>query len=112
MGWITAFSKGNFIGKDVLLSTKENKPNRRLVTFELNERGIPRHDYEIHINGNKVGIVTSGTQSMSLNKGIGMAYINKGFTKVGNKIDVIIRNKSVSATVTKPPFVKGTSILN
>lgn len=112
LGWITALTKGNFIGKDVLLTTKKNKPCRKLVTFELNERGIPRHDYEIHIDGNKIGTVTSGTQSMSLNKGIGMAYIDKEFSKVGNKIDVIIRNKPVSATVVKPPFVKETSILN
>ena len=112
LSWITDLSKNNFIGKSVLLSTKENKPNRRLVTFALNERGIPRHDYRIQTDGVDVGFVTSGTQSMSLSKGIGMAYINKGFTKVGNAIDVMIRNKSVSATIVKPPFVKETSILD
>ena len=112
LGWITALSKDNFIGKSVLISTKENKPNRRLVTFELNERGIPRHDYRIQSNGVDVGCVTSGTQSMSLSKGIGMAYINKGFAKAGNAIDIMIRNKPISATIIKPPFVKETSILD
>ena len=111
LGWITALSKDDFIGKSILLNTKESKPNRRLVSFELNERGIPRHDYRIQVDGVDVGYVTSGTQSMSLSKGIGMAYINKDFTKVGNAIDVMIRNKPVSATIVKPPFVKGTSIL-
>ncbi len=112
LGWITALSKDNFIGKSVLISTKENKPNRRLVTFELNERGIPRHDYRIQSNGVDVGCVTSGTQSMSLSKGIGMAYINKGFAKAGNAIDIMIRNKPISATIINPPFVKETSILD
>jgi aminomethyltransferase len=112
LGWITDLSKNNFIGKSVLLSTKENNPDRRLVTFALNERGIPRHDYRIQADGVDVGFVTSGTQSMSLSKGIGMAYINKGFAKVGNAIDVMIRSKSVSATIVKPPFVKETSILD
>jgi len=112
LGWITALSKDDFIGKSILLYTKESKPNRFLVSFELNERGIPRHDYRIQADGVDVGYVTSGTQSMSLRKGIGMAYINKGFAKVGNAIDVMIRDKPVSATIVKPPFVKGTSILD
>ena len=112
LGWITALSKNDFIGKSALCSIKNNKPNRQLVTFELNERGIPRRDYRIEVNCVDVGFVTSGTQSMTLSKGIGMAYINRGFAKVGNAIDIIIRNKPVSATIVKPPFVKETSILD
>ena len=112
LGWITDLSKNNFIGKNILLSVKEKNPNRRLVTFMMNERGIPRHDYRIQIDGLEVGFVTSGTQSMSLSKGIGMAYINKSFANEGNDIDIIIRNNPVSATIVKSPFVKETSILD
>ena len=112
LGWITDLSKNNFIGKSILLSVKEKTPIRRLVTFALNERGIPRHDYRIQVDGSDVGFVTSGTQSMSLSKGIGMAYINKGYATEGSDIDVIIRNKPISATIVKPPFVKETSILD
>ena len=112
LGWITALSKNDFIGKSALLSIKNNKPNRQLVTFELNERGIPRQGYRIEVNCIDVGFVTSGTQSMTLSKGIGMAYINRDFAKVGNAIDIIIRNKPVSATIVKPPFIKETSILD
>lgn len=112
LGWITDFSNNEFIGKSALLSVKESKPDRHLVTFTLNERGIPRHDYRIQVDGLDIGFVTSGTQSMTLSKGIGMAYVNKDFAKEGNDIDVIIRNKPVSATIVKPPFVKETSILD
>ena len=107
LGWITKFSK-EFINSENLLIQKEEGVSRRLKAFELDVKGIPRHDYEIvDENGNKIGIVTSGTMSPSLKKGIGMGYVNKGHTKLGTKIFIQIRNKAVPATIVKLPFYKG-----
>ncbi len=107
LGWITKFSK-EFINSENLLIQKEEGVFRRLKAFELDVKGIPRHDYEIvDENGNKIGIVTSGTMSPSLKKGIGMGYVNKGHTKLGAKIFIQIRNKAVPATIVKLPFYKG-----
>ena len=107
LGWITKFSK-EFINSENLLIQKEEGVFRRLKAFELDVKGIPRHDYEIvDENGNKIGIVTSGTMSPSLKKGIGMGYVNKGHTKLGTKIFIQIRNKAVPATIVKLPFYKG-----
>jgi len=107
LGWITKFTK-DFTNSENLLKQKEEGVSRRLKAFELDVRGIPRHDYEIvDENGNKIGIVTSGTMSPSLKKGIGMGYVNKGHTKLGTKIFIQIRNKAVPATIVKLPFYKG-----
>jgi aminomethyltransferase len=112
LSWITSFEKNNFIGREILHSQKVNKPQRKLITFELLERGIPRHDYLIEKEGEVIGNVTSGTQSISLSKGIGMAYVKHQFAKVGTEISIIIRNKSVKAKIVKSPFVKETSLLH
>jgi aminomethyltransferase len=112
LGWITSLDKGDFIGRDIIAKVKAEKPSRRLITFELNERGIPRQGYEIHVDGEKVGFVTSGTQSPILKKGIGLGYVRKGLTKSGTEIDIIIRNKPVKATIIKPPFIKETSLMS
>ncbi len=107
LGWITKFTK-DFTNSENLLKQKEEGVSRRLKAFELDVRGIPRHDYEIvDENSNKIGIVTSGTMSPSLKKGIGMGYVNKGHTKLGTKIFIQIRNKAVPATIVKLPFYKG-----
>jgi len=107
LGWITKFSK-EFINSEELKRQKEEGVDRRLKAFELDERGVPRHDYDI-VNeaGEKIGIVTSGTMSPSLKKGIGMGYVNKGYFKLGSKIFIQIRNKAVPATIVKLPFYKG-----
>ena len=112
LGWITAFSKNNFIGQSALLDVKKNQPSRKLVCFILNNRGIPRKGYRVMVNGLDVGYVTSGTISMSLGKGIGMAYIKQGFEKIGDRIDIMIRNKVNSAVIIQSPFVKNTSIFS
>ncbi len=106
LGWITKFTK-DFINSEAILKQKEEGVDRRLKAFELEERGVPRQGYDIvDENGAKIGIVTSGTMSPSLKKGIGMGYIQKGNTKLGNKIYIQIRNKAVSATIVKLPFYK------
>jgi len=107
LGWITKFTK-EFINSDNLLKEKEQGPSRRLVGFELLERGIPRKNYDIlDVNGNNIGIVTSGTMSPSLEKGIGMGYVDTDQKGVGNKIFIAIRKNSIPATIVKLPFYKG-----
>ena len=107
LGWITKFTK-DFINSDALAREKERGPERKLVAFELDDRGIPRKDYDIvDGNGNKLGHVTSGTMSPSLGKGIGLGYVPPIFTDQGSKIFIQIRKNRVPATVVKLPFFKG-----
>ncbi len=93
----------------IAASTKEKAqgPERKLVAFELDDRGIPRHDYDIvDGQGKKMGIVTSGTMSPSMGKGIGLGYVPVIFSEVGSKIHIQIRKNAVPATVVKLPFYK------
>lgn len=106
LGWITKFNK-DFINSAGLKAQKEAGITRKLVGFEMQERGIPRKGYTIlDAEGNEIGIVTSGGQSPSLGKGIGLGYVAKGNTKKGTQILIQIRKKQVKAIVVKPPFIK------
>jgi aminomethyltransferase len=106
LGWITKFDK-TFTNSDQLLQQKEAGVGRKLVGFEMIERGIPRHDYEIcDAQGNVVGIVTSGTQSPSLGIAIGMGYVPSALATVDSEIYICIRNKDIKAKVVKMPFYK------
>ncbi|WP_442845260.1 glycine cleavage system aminomethyltransferase GcvT [Leeuwenhoekiella sp. H156] len=107
LGWITKFTK-DFVNSEALKAEKENGPERKLVGFELTERGIPRHDYEIvDAEGNNIGIVTSGTMSPSLSKGIGLGYVKTAYSKPESDIFIKVRNKNIPAKVVKLPFYKG-----
>jgi aminomethyltransferase len=104
LGWITKFNK-DFTGKEVLEKQKAQGIKRKLAGIELTEKGIPRHDYEVLNQNNEViGHVTSGTQSPSLRKAIGMAYIQLEYAKAGTEIFIKIRDKMVPAKVVKMPF--------
>lgn len=106
LGWITKFNK-DFVDKELLLKHKEQGTERKLVAFEMIDRGIPRHDYPIvDADGNNIGKVTSGTHSPSLNISIGMGYVKKELSKVGTEIFISIRNQSIKAKVVKLPFYK------
>jgi len=106
LGWVTKFTK-DFVNSDAIKADKENGVVTKLIGFELIDRGIPRHDYEIvDAEGNVIGHVTSGTQSPSLNKGVGMGYVNKEFAKEGSEIYIRIRKNDVKAQVVKTPFYK------
>lgn len=106
LGWITKFTK-DFINSDNLKAQKENGITKKLVGFELVERGIPRKDYEIvDADGNNLGRVTSGTMSPSLGKAIGLGYVAKSHATAGEEIYLSIRNKQVKAVVVKLPFYK------
>ncbi|CAM3418306.1 glycine cleavage system aminomethyltransferase GcvT [Aequorivita lipolytica] len=107
LGWITKFTK-DFINSENLKKQKEDGVKRKLVGFELNERGIPRHDYEIaNKDGKTIGIVTSGTMAPSLNKAIGLGYVTVENSAPGTEIFIQIRNRPIAATVVKTPFYKG-----
>lgn len=104
LGWITKFTK-DFVNCESLAAQKQNGVQQKLVGFEMIDRGIPRHDYEIvDAEGNKIGKVTSGTQSPSLQKAIGLGYVQTGFAKEGTEIFINIRNSKVKAQVVKFPF--------
>ena len=106
LGWVTKFTKP-FTNSEALKAEKLRGPERKLVGFELDDRGIPRHGYDI-VDGNGViiGNVTSGTMAPSVGKGIGMGYVPPIFAEVGSKINIQIRKKTVPATVVKLPFYK------
>lgn len=107
LGWITKFTK-DFINAEALQKQKEEGPKRKLIAFELDERGIPRQGYDIvNANGEVIGNVTSGTMSPSLDKGIGMGYIPTEMAKANEKIFIQIRKKAIPATLVKLPFYKG-----
>jgi aminomethyltransferase len=107
LGWITKFSK-KFTASDFIQSIKEKGAERKLVGFEMIERGIPRGHYEVYdAEGlKKIGEVTSGTQSPTLSKGIGMAYVDIQHAKAGTPITIQIRDKKLKALVVQLPFVK------
>ena len=106
LGWITKFNK-EFTNSDNLKKQKEAGVTKKLIGFEMQERAVPRHDYEIvDANGNNIGIVTSGTMSPSLNKGIGMGYVTIDNSAVDSEIFIRIRKKDVPAKVVKMPFYK------
>jgi glycine cleavage system T protein len=109
LGWITKFTDGNnFIDRDFLEKQKADGLKRRLVGFEMIDRGIPRHNYEIVDNqGNIIGNVTSGTMSPMLKKAIGMGYVPFEMRKPDTEIFIRIRNKDLRAKVVKLPFWKG-----
>ncbi|WP_420577003.1 glycine cleavage system aminomethyltransferase GcvT [Ekhidna sp.] len=106
LGWVTKFTK-DFVNSENLKAQKEAGVTRKLVGFEMIDRGIPRHDYElVDAEGNIIGKVTSGTMSPSLNVGIGMGYVTKEHSAPDTEIYVQVRNKSLKAKVVKPPFLK------
>ncbi len=108
LGWITKFDKGDFIARDVLLQKKEEGLKRQLVGFTVEgKRNIPRQGYEIqNAEGETIGEVTSGTMSITLGTGIGMGFVAKEYTAEGTDIQIVIRNKTAEATVSRPPFIK------
>ena len=106
LGWITKFTK-DFVDSDFLKNQKEVGVSRKLVAFEMIDRGIPRHDYKIvDANGAEIGKVTSGTMSPSMKIGIGLGYVTIENTQLDREIFIEIRDKSIKAKVVKLPFYK------
>ena len=106
LGWITKFSK-DFVNSEALAKQKEEGVTKKLIAFELDEKGIPRHDYDIvDQKGVKIGVVTSGTMSPSMGKGIGLGYVPTSIAQNSGKIFIQIRKNIVPATIVKLPFYK------
>ena len=108
LGWITKFVDGkNFTNRAELERQKKEGVTRKLCAFEMVDKGIPRHGYEIvDAEGNVIGNVTSGTMSPVLKKGIGMGYVKPALAKSGSEIFIKVRNRNLKAQVVKPPFRK------
>ncbi len=109
LGWITKFTDAKaFIDKEVLLKQKQEGVSRKLVGFEMVDKGIPRHGYDIiNAEGQKIGVVTSGTMGPSVKIGVGMGYVPASLSKEGSEIFISIRDKALRARVVKLPFYKG-----
>lgn len=106
LGWITKLKKGPFVGSEAIQSLKAAGLQRKLVGFVMQERGIPRHGYEIAFEGAVIGEVTSGSISPVSGEGIGLGYVPVAQATPGTLIDILIRNKPVKARVVKPPFIE------
>jgi aminomethyltransferase len=106
LGWITKLNKGDFIGREKLATQKEQGLKRKLVGFEVTDRGIARDGQNVLINGDVVGSVTSGSPAPFLKKNIGMAYVPVEFANVGQAIQIDVRGKLVGAQIVPLPFYK------
>jgi aminomethyltransferase len=106
LNWIVGWKKDDFIGAAALREQKANGVTRKIVGFEMLDRGIARHGYDAYIGDKKAGIVTSGTQTPHLKKAIGMAYLPIDYTGVDTEFDVDIRGRRTRARVVPMPFYK------
>ncbi len=106
LGWITKLQKGDFIGSDILTAKKENGLERKLVGFEMVDRGIARDDFDVYIDDKKVGYVTSGSPAPFLKKNIGLAFLPTEFANIGQEIKIDVRGKHLAAQVVQTPFYK------
>ena len=107
LGFFVDLTKSKFIGRDTLLQTKESGPQEKLISFRMKEKGPPpRPHYAVFQNGERIGEVTSGTLSPSLNWGVGMAYVWASQAKIGGQIEIEIRERKFPATIEKKPFYK------
>ncbi len=107
LGFFVDLTKPKFIGRDALIKTKENGPREKLVSFRMKEKGPPpRSHYAVFENSDRIGKVTSGTLSPSLNWGIGMAYVSAKHAKIGAEIDIEIRGQKFPAVIEKKPLYK------
>ena len=111
LGWITKMNKQNFIGKERLNQIKSNL-SRELVCIEMIDRGIPRKGYTIIKDSLNIGYITSGTQSPSLQKGIGLAFINTDYSELGSELFIEVRNKHLKCKIIKAPFYKTGTVLD
>jgi aminomethyltransferase len=105
-GYFVKLAKDNFIGKEALVKQKEEGLKRKLVGFEMKDRGIPRHGYEIYALGEKIGDVTTGYLSPTLKKNIGLALIDAKYSELGTEIQIMVRNKPLKAEVVSKKFYK------
>jgi aminomethyltransferase len=104
LGWVVKLDKGEFVGRDALVTQKAEGLRQRLAGFVLEEKGFPRHGYEIRYRGEPVGEVTSGVLSHSTGQGVGLGYLPLEAAKPGTEIEIVIRDRPIPARVVRPPF--------
>lgn len=104
--WVKLDKESDFIGKEVLREQKQNGVPRKLVGIEMIDRGIPRHGYPVFIGEEEIGAVTTGTQSPTLKKNVGLALMKSEYAKEGQEVEVVIRSKQLRAVVVKTPFYR------
>jgi aminomethyltransferase len=106
LGWITKLNKGDFIGREALAKQKEEGIKRKLIGFEVTDRGIARDEQDILVNGERVGRVTSGSPAPFLKKNIGMGYVPAEFSSFGTELEINVRGRMVAAQIVPLPFYK------
>ena len=106
LGWITKLDKGNFVGRDAIADLKSNGLKRKLVGFEMKEPGIARDGFDVYLEDEKVGVVTSGSPAPFLKKNIGLAFVPTEFANVGQQITINVRGKKLLAEIVPTPFYK------
>ncbi|MGH9832618.1 MAG: glycine cleavage system aminomethyltransferase GcvT, partial [Blastocatellia bacterium] len=106
LGWICKLNKGDFVGRDRLVEQKEKGVTRKLVGFEVVDKGIARDHYPVFIDGREVGMVTSGSPAPFLKKNLGLAYLPIEHTEIGAKFEVDVRGRRLAAQVVQTPFYK------
>jgi len=106
LGWIVGWKKDEFIGADVLRRQKQEGVRRKIAGFEVLDRAIARHGYDVYVAGEKAGVVTSGTQTPHLKKAIGMAYLPIEAATPGTEFEIDVRGRRVKARVVPMPFYK------
>ena len=106
LGWICKINKGEFVGREHLAKLKEEGLKRKIVGFEMTDKGIARDEMDVYIADEKVGVVTSGSPAPFLKKNIGLAFLPTEFAKIGQEIKIDVRGKHLSAVVVPTPFYK------
>lgn len=106
LGWIVGWGKSGFLGEERLREQRHSGTTKTLVGFEMIDRGIARHGHGIFVEGQSVGVVTSGTQTPFLKKAIGMGYVPPAFASAGQRLEIDIRGRRVAARVVPTPFYK------
>jgi aminomethyltransferase len=107
LGWITKLNKPDFIGKEALLKLKSNGIKRKLTGMKTEEKAFPRHGYDVTVSGEKIGSITSGTVSPTLEKPIALGYIQEEYSSAGTRVNFNIRGKEIPAEIVKIPFITG-----
>ena len=105
LSWTVAINKGDFIGREKLVEIEKNCCQRKLSLFKITGRGMARHGYEVYAEGEKIGEVTSGSYSPTLEQSIGLAYLKSDYTALGTEIEIKVRSREIKAEVVKGPFV-------
>ena len=106
LDWIVKLDKGEFVGREALVSARERGPSRKLVGFEVEGRGIARQGHRVMSGGREIGVVTSGTWSPTFEKALGMAHVEAAHAAVGSPLEIDVRGKPVAARVVPLPFYK------